>query len=372
MIKIIDFSGTSQGAYRLLRSRVSKINRDGGFENLIICPPGKLTAKIERNKIRVIEADIKRELNLFRLIGEIKQVYRIIKKESPDILHTHNSKAGAVGRLAAWFYKRNHKNLIVIHQVHGYHFTRFTGFKKRVYEFLEKVLSRITNYLLFQNEYELNLTKKMGCERWTRLKYIGNGIDFDEFDLSANAGKKENLIVCIARIEPVKNQKMLVEALGIMKNKFGFDEFRAVFIGEGDAGQFSELIRENDLKKNIEFTGQLDRREVVGYLQTAKLSILTSKKEGKPRSIMESMFFGIPCIGTDVVGTNELIINDFNGYLVQYGDYKSLADRIYKILTEDSVLKKFSRNAKEMAVNKFNEENVIEKLKTLYRESVNK
>jgi glycosyltransferase involved in cell wall biosynthesis len=200
--------------------------------------------------------------------------------------------------------------------------------------------------------------------------YIGNGVSFDELlpylPKEKATYSKTKTVVCVARIEPVKNHPMLIEALRTLKDQYGFTDFRTILIGEGDHSHLDSLIRRYGLADHIEFTGPLDRADVLRYLQNADLSILTSKKEGKPRAIIESMVLSVPCVGTNVIGTNEVIIDGLNGFLVDLHDYKTLADRMHRLLTDNALWQKVSKNARKFAEAHFDEDAVIAKIVDLY------
>ena len=374
-IHIIDFATTGQGAERLLLSRVKKINDDKRFKNKIICPEGEEARRITENGIAVSVVKINRGLGIINIICEFLALYKIIKTNPPHIIHTHNSKAGALGRIVCWYvnlFKK--KKIYVIHQMHGYYFTKLKGFKRKVFCWIEKVLALISDALLFQNKYEYELSKKFKPKK-TKLCLIGNGINFDNFNGIYEArGEHSNRdiknIICIARIEPVKNHKMVIEAANILKNRYQYNNFIIYIIGEGEKRHLEKIIKQYSLSENIVFTGKLLQKQVVEYLEIADISILTSIKEGMPRSLIESMYYAIPCIGTNVVGTNEVIIDNFNGYLADLNDHEKFAERMHYILKNDNIKKELGENAKKYCLENFNEDNVIERIKDIYLNAI--
>jgi hypothetical protein len=119
-IRVVDIASTGQGAYRLLRTRVKKINDDGRFENYIISPGGEWAEKIKSLGIKHISYDIDRGLNPFNAFMEIRRLEKLLLEINPDIVHSHNSKSGAAARIAAYrINKRYKKSIKIIHQVHG-------------------------------------------------------------------------------------------------------------------------------------------------------------------------------------------------------------------------------------------------------------
>ena len=369
---IMDILSTNQGAYRLVKNRAKVINQ--AHTNYIVCPEGEFTQSIVDSGVPVISYDIRRELGI-STAKEIRDLFRILEAYRPDVVHSHNSKTGAITRVAAYLYnKKNNKKILVIHQVHGYYFNGVSGLKSNLYRWIEQSLAHITDILLFQNQTELAMSQNMKMDRHARLEYIANGISFDEFDGVKRDGFKDGNtfnILTIARVEWVKNQLQIIDALNILVNSQGRKNIMLYLIGEQSLDyhkEITEKIRQHGLEGQVALTGMLDREALMAYFSRGDLSVLTSIKEGKPRAIMESLYVGIPCIGTDVVGTNEVIIDDYNGYLIPLNDADALAYRIAQLMDSPETRKRLSQNATAYAKEHFDEEKVIKRLLTLYEE----
>lgn len=372
-IKIFDIGSTDQGAYRLLRTRVKKIDSDERFENYIVCPSGEWQKKIVDDGIKWVEFDVTRGLGFKSVLDEIRLLKNIFINNKPDIVHSHNSKTGALARISVYLANRKlDKKIKMIHQVHGYHFTTYTGVKKQIFLSIEKFLSNITDVLLFQNKFEYDLSKDEKMNKKSELVYIGNGINIEEFNnipIKEIEINKTN-IVCVARIEPVKNHMMLLQSVNLLKNKYNYDNFELILIGEGDKSELEEYISKKNLKDNVRFTGVLDRKDVVNTIHNSYISVLTSIKEGKPRALIESLLMGKPCVATNVVGTNEVILDNENGYLVELNDSEEFAKKLYELIKNRDEYNRFSIKAKEFARLEFDENNVIDKLKDIYSKSI--
>jgi glycosyltransferase involved in cell wall biosynthesis len=367
---IVDVATTDQGAYRLLRTRVSKIDRI--YSNIIACPKGEYFHKMASTGIKVVPCNIRRELDFFSLGREISEIKNMLLEINPDIVHSHNSKTGALVRLAvrSLNIRRGKTNkIIMIHQVHGYHHTLYTGFKRLLFQTVEVFLTRYTDVLIFQNKYEYELTKQYPISKKCSLNFIGNGINFEEIkDVRAEARlEKSNKIVCVARIEPVKNHDMLVEIADVMVNKYNFHAFEFQLIGEGNKDDLMDKIKERNLSKYFEFTGALDREDVLLSLSQARVSILTSFKEGLPRAIVEALVLKTPCIGTDVIGTNEVIEHEKNGFLIPLTGHEMGARYIIELLTNDVLWQEMSDFAYKSSIEKYDEDKIIEKLIDVYK-----
>ncbi|MCL2295395.1 MAG: glycosyltransferase [Spirochaetes bacterium] len=366
-IQVIDFINTGKGAERLLFSRVKMVHNDIRFNNSIICPEGEEAHRIAEAGVPVLTMKISRELGIFNIICEFVELYKIIKNNSPHIIHTHTSKAGALGRIVCWYINLfRKKKIYIIHQVHGYYFFRLKGFKRKIFYWIEKMLAFITDALLFQNKYEYELSMKFKPKK-TKFHMIKNGINFDHF--SGISGSRDNdvkIIICVARIEPVKNHKMLLEVANLLRTQYQYNKFIIYIIGEGEYQYLEKIVTQYNLSENVVFTGKLQRKEVAEYLEIADISVLTSINEGMPRSLMESMYYSIPCIGTNVIGTNEVIVDNYNGYLVELNDCEKFAEKMYCLLTNDDIRKELGTNAKKHCLENFNEDKTIEIIKDIY------
>lgn len=374
MIKILDIATTSQGAYRLLRLRVSEFNKESEYSNSIVCPEGSEVALMRKEGIPVYTIQMSRGLNPFKLPSEIRSLIRIFEEYKPDIIHSHNSKAGGVSRLAAYVYNKKKKNvkIVVMHQVHGFVFSRYSGFKRSVFIILERLFSRMTDYLLFQNNHDMDFANNKNFGKKTQLIKIGNGISFSELineGPSANKNERKK-IVCVARLEAVKNQTMLIHALGILKEKYKFVGFECSFLGEGDNAIYTELVQNLELDEYVRFCGKVSRDEIVEYYSRADLNVLTSLTEGMPRALMEAVYMGVPSIATRVVGTTDVIKPGISGELVELDDVEGLAALMFELLNNEKRRLQLIESGIQYAREHFNEQDVIERLRVLYKKAV--
>jgi glycosyltransferase involved in cell wall biosynthesis len=219
---------------------------------------------------------------------------------------------------------------------------------------------------------------------------IGNGINLKELApmarirslpewiVSATNGdsKRPFVIICVARVEPKKNHAMLIDAAGLLRKKLALTygeaaaagAFKIICVGEIGEAWVTRYAEEQGLDKSIAFAGLKDKKELALLLDKSDLSVLTSTAEGKPRALMESMCMGIPCIATDVCGTRDVIEDGKTGWLSPSGEAEAFAECLFKIMHDPKQYRSFSEKSLEKAQNEFDENKVIEKLKSLYRE----
>lgn len=365
-IVIADIYSSCVSAQSMGKSRIEfleSINKE--IKNYIITSPCKNAEELKEEEFKILVCEMNHSsTNPINDSKAVKRLQRVIRDLKPDIVHTHNSKGGAIGRIAA-----NKENVpFVIHQVHGYYFKRFAGVKETIFRNAEKLLSRYCDLLLFQNLEDLSLSKKMGIPE-SKLLYINNGIDFSDFTFSKlkNTPKEDKIlnIVCVARMDKNKNHEMIFNALELIGDKI---PYKVYLIGKGALSNTHKARVENSkLKDKVEFCGFVERKDISNITSKCHLNVLTSKQEGKPRTAMEASYMGIPTVATDIDGTREVVIPGKTGELVEYNDYKALADKIIEFYKDESKWKKISKSCHDYALNNFDEKIVVERLNKIYK-----
>jgi len=374
VIRVLDVITTPQGASRLLARRVRDIDADPGFENALACPAdGTFTPAFAEAGIRFFPIDMDRGMGPISALCEVRAFLRILEDYKPDIVHAHTSKAGAVARVACALCNLGRRRRIaVVYQVHSFYFNAFSGAKRAAFLALEVVLSRMTDLMLFQNGLELEQARRHGMGRRARLLDIGNGVDLAEFP-PASAPRRHPgrgapfALVCVARVEPKKNHRMLLEAMRILRGELGRTEARLVCVGEIGDESIPAEARRASLDGAVTFAGILPRSELPAILAASQLAVLASFAEGKPRALMEAMLQGLPCVATDVAGTSETVRDGADGFLVPLGDARAMAERIARLMDDAALYESCSARALERAKVEFDEARVVAAIKDAYR-----
>ena len=174
-------------------------------------------------------------------------------------------------------------------------------------------------------KWEVPYLIKIGADR-RRIEYIPNGIPEEFFNVKP--GKEENKILFLGRISPVKDIETLIRAMQRIKNK----EIKLEIVGPAEKEykkELDELINKIGLKRRIEFKPAIyDIKEKIKKIDSAKVFVLPSKREGMPQSLVEAMARGKIVIASDSLGSAELIDDKKNGFLFEMGDSDELAKDI--------------------------------------------
>lgn len=365
---------TSRMMYKLLEDKLILLSKKGYEINIISARDYKEINTFNENGICQKYVDMDRRINLTKDIKSIINMYKLFKEEKYTIVHTHNAKAGLIGRIAA----KMAKIPVVIHTSHGLPF--FEGqskLKYNAYKLIEILGLRFCDYFGSQNEEDLNIMRRYAKEN--RIFYEGNGIDKvklmeiynsitekDLLELREELGisVKDKIFFMGARFEAVKNHKLLFEALMKLKEA-GISNFTCLLAGQGEMeDSLKTEVKKLGIDKNIIFLGY--RRDIYKYIKLSDIVLLTSFKEGIPRILMESMYFKKVIIATDVLGTRELVVNDVSGLLSSPEDSENLYENIKLVLEDNDLAEKFMENAHNRVLNNFTEQLVVSRLDDLY------
>ncbi|MEO6463131.1 MAG: glycosyltransferase family 4 protein [Candidatus Eisenbacteria bacterium] len=351
----------SSSANTLLRERVLAL-RQRGIDNRILCIDGPYVEPLRAAGIPIETIDLPRGLDPVRLVRSLLQVASYLRAQRVDVVHTHCSVPGAVGRLAAWLAGVP----VVVHTVHGFHFQEdMPWFVKWPSRLAEKALGLLTDTLLTQNRGDLELAERYAIGPRGRRGRIGNGIDLERFRPRDGRAVERAVpvVLCVARFEAVKNHALLFAVAQRLHERGRSFVLRLVGTGE----------LEDSLRARAQSAGLADRIEFLGYredmpelLEDADVAVLTSFKEGMPRAVLEAMAMGLPVVGTRVPGTREAIRDGETGFLVDPADVDGFAAALERLLLDPALRRAMGGRGREVASAEFDEGPIAEALRTLY------
>lgn len=334
---------------------------------------------VKRMGFKHIKLKMSRRIHPLQDLISILKLFKFLKSNHYDIVHTHTAKAGVIGRIAA----RLAGVKIVVHTSHGLPFYQGQPrMQYQLYRMLEKTASYFSDGYFSQNKEDIKHIKQM-VPRRVLVGYEGNGIPLPKLDqypklsedqkeaLKNELGIKDEEFVFImaARFEPVKNHQMLFEALSRIQVK----NLKVVLVGLDSQ---LEKIRDKAFELNVDqyllFLGYRD--DIFDLIQISDAAILTSEKEGIPRFLMESMAFGKPVLATNVLGTKELVVHGETGELVELNNYSQLAEHIEKWIKPEykSILHRYGIKARMRIEQNFTEAIVAQRIHHFYEELMSK
>lgn len=210
------------------------------------------------------------------------------------------------------------------------------------------------------------ITERFGVPR-EQLHVVSCGVDVQCFR-PARSRPEPGLIVCVARMSPVKNLGLLIRACGRLRDR-GIP-FRCVLIGEGRCRPELETLQaELRLEDRLEFAGALTQDQVISWWQRASVGALTSHSEGMPVSLMEAAACGVPVVATAVGGIPELVDNGRTGIVVPADQAQDLAEALGQLLANEPRRREMGRAARERAVARFSVSHQLDQLTAIWEEA---
>jgi glycosyltransferase involved in cell wall biosynthesis len=298
-------------------------------------------------------------------------LFRLIRKGHYNIVHTHTSKAGILGRVAAKLAGAP----CIVHTPHGHIFYGyFSALLTAAFVYLERFTGKFTDALitLTQAEKRDYLLRNIGTP--DRIFPVYSGIDLDPFmypartreEMRKELGLNESHFVAgtVARLDPVKNHHLIVDAALRLKNDFR--DIRFVFVGDGDLREeLAARIEEHGMTDGFIFTGW--RNDISDLLAAFDIFIMCSKNEGMGRAFVEAQAAGVPVIGTRVGGIAEVLDEGRTGYLVDPDNAYELAEKIELLHRLKSHRNALSEACRKWVDPKFSAVLMVDEIESVYR-----
>ncbi len=362
--------GDTGGAKTHIISLIKSINKL--IDAKIICfIEDTFYHEAKENKIDIEVFEQKNRADL----AVINRLASEISREGYDIVHCHGARANFIGMFL--------KNRIKVPLITTMHSDYKLDFKDNVYKRLvfttlnQIALKRFNYYIAISDTFKQMLVDR-GFNR-DEIFTVYNGIDMDmeidyidreEFLESRGIGYNGQTIVgIIARLDKVKDHDTFLRAAKILVE----DKKDVMFLIAGDGNDEKRLVdltRELEIEKHVHFIGFVDNP--FSFFNAIDINTLTSLSESFPYAILEGAIMKKPIVSTNVGGLKELIIDDETGYLVDVGDYKSLAERLKVLIEDKDKLLAIGENLYEKTKNEFSSDSMAEAHVDIYKEIIKK
>ena len=328
-------------------------------------------SQAERKGVRAFSIpSLVRRLSLKNDLLAFIGIYRLIKRIKPHIVHTHTSKAGVLGRLAACLARVP----IIIHTPHGHVFHSYYGYiMTKIIVLVERMLSLMTDKITALTDRERDEHLEQGVASIEKYVIIHSGVILQQImntNIDVETGKKEfdipqnsNVIGVVGRLVPIKGHKYLVSAAKRIIKEFGNTVF--VFVGDGYLESILERQAESlGVRKNIIFAGW--RNDVIAVLGLFDILVLPSLNEGMGKVLIEGMALGKPIVASSVGGIIDLVKNGDNGILVPPRDSDALAEAILKLIRNKNLTRELGKNGKSKVYPEYDTFVMIRQIEDLY------
>jgi len=372
--KVIQVLGSSPfgGGTRIVFS-LARYLIDKGFETLLLS--NDLTTKIEAEKKAIPIVNLHPfvlKINPYYDTFTLKNLYFLFKREKPVIVHTHTSKAGFLGRVAA----KLAGVPVIIHTIHGFAFHEFSSrLNIKFYSSLERIASLYCDNLVSVNASDLEWAIRLKIVHREKIITIYNGIpipNLNKGEINKQLiGIKDNnfLITCLGRLAPQKGLEFLLKALKNISERF--NNICLAIIGDGPQRNHLELLTQKlDLSDKVFFLGF--RKDVYHILAASDIYALPSLWEGLSISLLEAMSIGLPIIATNIKGNNEVLKDGYNGLLIAPGDSDSITKAISELYLDKEKRYILGIRAQETVKTLFSEDRMLKEYFNLYKELLTK
>jgi glycosyltransferase involved in cell wall biosynthesis len=330
------------------------------------------------------------------------KLYRLFRREQPDIVHTHTAKAGTVGRLAGLLYRWLTPRAFLgqprpchfVHTYHGHIFHSYYGpAKTRLFLTIEKILARLgTDRIIVVSEQQRReINQEFAVGRASQFAVIPLGLDTDVYaqwrerrnifrdELQANAN--DILVGIVGRLTEIKNHELFLQSAALFKEQFASGQLpgRVRFIVIGDGQLRSKLERQAEaggLHDDVIFVGS--RRDPENFYPALDIVALTSRNEGTPLTLIEAMANARPVISTAVGGVIDLVGQPLSagdddafvvcerGVRVPPDDARGFAAGLAHLIANESLRREIGEHGLQFVLTHYSKERLLEDIKSLY------
>lgn len=322
--------------------------------------------------VTIHHIDINRNPLSIQNIKACKQLMALIRKEEFDVIHCNTPIGGVLGRVCG----KKAKVPKIIYTAHGFHFYKGAPLVNRtLFKWAEMWMAHYTDAIITMNKEDYKAAKRFRIRNKGKVYFIpGVGVntklyqvDFvDKNELKNSLGLKKEDIVLIAMGDIIqrKNYASSIKAIAKVKNK----KLHFLICGKGpEQENLQNLAKELNISDQIHFLGF--RTDIKELLNIADIFLFTTYQEGLPRSMMEAMSAGLPCIASNVRGNIDLIENGKGGFLRNPDDIDGFAQAI-NLLAEDIDLREKMKVSNMHTIKKFDVENVKNEMKKIYKKEL--
>ncbi len=345
------------------------------YEVELACAPGgRLIPLVQENGMKVWPFK-----NLAQPVHPLKDTLALLdltiflKKNFYHVVHTHNSKAGFLGRLAA----KCAGVPVIVHTVHGFAFhDQEPLWRQILFRNLERLGSHWCDKMIFISQPLIDWALSDHIVSEEKIVKIYSGIKLDQFcpvkreekdriRRKWKLGQKEAVIGFVSKLWEGKGHAVLIEAFKLLRERI--KDARLVIVGEGYIyDKLLRMVETNGLRESVLFTGfQMDVSEIIA---TFDVAVLPSFFEGMGRVLLEAMAMEKPVVASCVGGIPDLVEHGVNGYLVRPGNVKELADALEKILNDERLARKMGREGRKRIKEQFSSDVMVHSIEEVYCE----
>lgn len=340
---------------------------------LTIGREGELLEELKRVGIEwYLYPQLKREIAPVDDVVALYKLIRFFYKFKPDIVHTHSSKAGILGRVAAWVTRVP----VIIHTIHGLPFDSYQRpLWNKFYVFLETICAWMSSSLITVSGEMKERAIQAGVAGEEKFVTIYSGMDVELFSQTRNVtylkkqlgiGPEDIVLGVVSRLAPFKGHQYLLNIAPAIIRQYPNVKF--LFVGDGALrNELEEEAQKKQILPYIIFAGLVSHEKIPEYIQVMHCVIHPSLREGLARVIPQAILSNRPVISFEIGGAKEVVIPGKTGYLVSPGDEKALLAAILKLLSEKGLPNPLTVPERESLATKFRGETMVARIEQVYQ-----
>ncbi|TVQ54748.1 MAG: glycosyltransferase family 1 protein [Phycisphaerales bacterium] len=339
-------------------------------------PEGSMLKHVRKHgKIETIETpNLVRELAPIRDARCLRDLRKIIRDRKPDVVHTHSSKAGILGRLAAW----KERVPAVIHTVHGPPFhAHEKKWRNALYILAERYAARRCHKIVCVAEAmrEQFLAATVGRPEQYTVVYSGMNVEpflnpqHEQQPVRQEIGLSSDdfVVGTIARLAELKGHDDLLDALRPVF--VARPNLKLLWVGDGWwRERLTARLEEMGLRDRVVMTGLVSPDEIPKYLQAMDVLAHPSYREGLPRTVTQALLSAKPVIAYDVDGTREVCRHNQTGKLLKPADIESLREAVLWMMDNAEERRAMGERGRKMCREQFSADRMVDELERVYRE----
>lgn len=367
ILQIITLGDLFYGAQKHVLELSQGLTAQGHNVLIVVGSTGDFTRVMDKENVPYLHVpEMVHPISPVRDTRAVYALTKLIRKFQPDLIATHSAKAGIVGRVAAWLCR-----VPSTFTAHGWTFADGIPAKQqKIALTAERICGRLTNRIIAvaEIEREFGLSHKVAKpDKVVTIHYGVNDISQNQprRTLSEEQSIDQPVLTMVAGFREQKDHPTLIRALAGLSDL----PWSLVLLGDGPLkADINKLVEQEGLASRVSFEGAVD--DVPAYLRRATILVLATNWEGLPISTIEGLSIGLPVIATDVAGTREQVVDDYNGITVPRGDAPALATAIRKLLQDPDLRYSYGCNSRKLYEKNFTLDRMVERTSALYQDVV--
>lgn len=335
-------------------------------------PEGDLLERARRTTRLMLVPELGRNINPINDLVALWKLYRLIRKGRYHIVHTHSSKAGVLGRIAA----KMAGTPFIVHTLHSLVFHDYQPWLiNRLWRVVKKICAPMTDHFISVSSIISQKAIAAGIDRAEKFSTIYSGMELDWFlkaKVDSLAVRREfripedaPVVGKIARLFPLKGHDELMDAAPEIVRCI--PRVRFFLVGDGILyDHLRDRARRLGILDNFVFAGLIDRERIPEMLSAMDVLVHTSLREGLARALPQALAMARPCVSFDIDGAPEVVIPDETGYLVSPGDSAGLAQAISRLLADPELRLQMGEAGRRRVDPGFRAETMVREIASVY------